>query len=257
MDKPWYPATFGRRFAAIFIDSLIFFGISLVAGILQAFNMPIPEWIIILLYPTYAVLFIWLAGATPGKMAMGLRVVTQDDKKLNFFQALFRETLAKWISMIPFYLGFLWVIWDKKKEAWHDKMAKTKVVTHIPNNGKENSLVFVILGLALILPILGILATVILIAINPAGNMVKAQDVKRQADERQIQSALQLYYLDNNAYPTTLNQLVPSYLPRVPTDPISSREYRYTLDTKTNSYQFCVTFGSETQKKETCVTPKQ
>ena len=27
-----------------------------------------------------------------------------------------------------FYLGFLWIIWDSRKQAWHDKIMKTYVV---------------------------------------------------------------------------------------------------------------------------------
>jgi uncharacterized RDD family membrane protein YckC len=36
--------------------------------------------------------------------------------------------LAYFVSIIPLFLGVLWVAWDKKKQGWHDKLANTVVV---------------------------------------------------------------------------------------------------------------------------------
>jgi len=30
--------------------------------------------------------------------------------------------------VVVFFLGFLWVAWDKDKQGWHDKIAGTVVV---------------------------------------------------------------------------------------------------------------------------------
>ncbi len=32
------------------------------------------------------------------------------------------------VSALPLYLGFLWVIWDPHKQAWHDKIFRTYVL---------------------------------------------------------------------------------------------------------------------------------
>jgi uncharacterized RDD family membrane protein YckC len=36
--------------------------------------------------------------------------------------------LFKFISAIVCLLGFLWVLWDPRKQAWHDKVARSVVV---------------------------------------------------------------------------------------------------------------------------------
>jgi uncharacterized RDD family membrane protein YckC len=35
---------------------------------------------------------------------------------------------VQYFSAIPLYLGFLWMLWDNKKQTWHDKAAGTVVV---------------------------------------------------------------------------------------------------------------------------------
>jgi uncharacterized RDD family membrane protein YckC len=35
---------------------------------------------------------------------------------------------AYYLSTILLGLGFLWIIWDPKKQGWHDKLAGTVVV---------------------------------------------------------------------------------------------------------------------------------
>jgi uncharacterized RDD family membrane protein YckC len=72
--------------------------------------------------------FCWaLVGFTPGKAAVGLKVVRTNGKKLSFGRSLLRF-IAYWISAIPLFLGFFWILWDSKRQGWHDKIAGTQVV---------------------------------------------------------------------------------------------------------------------------------
>lgn len=32
------------------------------------------------------------------------------------------------VGALAFYLGYLWMLWDEKKQTWHDKAANTVVV---------------------------------------------------------------------------------------------------------------------------------
>jgi uncharacterized RDD family membrane protein YckC len=41
---------------------------------------------------------------------------------------VFVRQLCKIISGVVCYLGFLWMIWDPKKQTWHDKIVTTQVV---------------------------------------------------------------------------------------------------------------------------------
>lgn len=78
------------------------------------------------------VIFCWVKFAgTPGKRLLKLKVLDEaTGNKLTIGQAILR-----YIGYIPsafvFGLGYLWVIWDGKKQGWHDKIAKTVVVKEI------------------------------------------------------------------------------------------------------------------------------
>ncbi|HSW96519.1 MAG TPA: signal peptidase I [Candidatus Saccharimonadales bacterium] len=95
--------------------------------ILNFLHTEIPLWNYIV-FSLYGTLFIWKKGATPGKMIFKLKVVTTYYRPIGFWSALFRESIGKWISSLIFNLGYLWVLIDKKNQAWHDKMAHTFVV---------------------------------------------------------------------------------------------------------------------------------
>jgi uncharacterized RDD family membrane protein YckC len=50
-----------------------------------------------------------------------------DGQPLTFVIALVRG-LAAGFSVVVLFLGFLWIIWDKDKQGWHDRIAGTVVV---------------------------------------------------------------------------------------------------------------------------------
>jgi uncharacterized RDD family membrane protein YckC len=79
--------------------------------------------------PAAAVVAFWLyRQATPGKMALSLRVVdATTGNTLTVGQSIGRY-LGYFVSTIPFGLGLVWVAFDPKKQGWHDKLAGTVVV---------------------------------------------------------------------------------------------------------------------------------
>ena len=52
-----------------------------------------------------------------------------------------------------------------------------------------------------------------------------ANDAARESNLRTIDSAVDFYYAENGTYPTDINQLIPTYLPKVPTDPAGGTYY--------------------------------
>lgn len=95
----------------------------------------------------------------------------------------------------------------------------------------SNKKAFTLLELLLVIIILGVLAS--LITSNFFTSLKKGRDAKRKGDLEQIQRALELYYEDKKAYPTTLNfgqsltdqNTGKVYMQKLPTDPSSSNYY--------------------------------
>ncbi len=79
----------------------------------------------------YGAFFCWLLskGMTLGKWLLREKVVEKlTGNYPGFWRMVLRETIGKGVSGIIFGLGFLWAIWDKDNQAWHDKIAGTVVV---------------------------------------------------------------------------------------------------------------------------------
>lgn len=76
-----------------------------------------------------AILLFWhYRSATPGKMMMGLRIVDADTHGPVPFGRLVLRLLGYIVSMLPLFLGFIWVAFDKRKQGFHDKIARTVVL---------------------------------------------------------------------------------------------------------------------------------
>lgn len=86
---------------------------------------------------------------------------------------------------------------------------------------------FTLVEVLVVVVILGILAAIIVP--NLMERPGQARVTKARSDIRAIESALNMYRLDNHVYPTTdegLEILVDDYLPRAPVDPWD-RPYQY------------------------------
>ena len=81
----------------------------------------------LIIYILYFVGGWMLAGQTLGKSLLRLRVVRKDGDKLKFRNAIIR-LIGYWISTFLFFMGYWWVIFDKKRQGWHDHLAGTIVV---------------------------------------------------------------------------------------------------------------------------------
>lgn len=79
--------------------------------------------------PAVAVLLFWIyRQATPGKMAIGARIVDAKTGGKPGMGQLIARYLGYYVSTIPLFLGLIWVGIDKRKQGWHDKLAGTLVV---------------------------------------------------------------------------------------------------------------------------------
>lgn len=87
------------------------------------------DFVVSWVLPALAVILFWISKqATPGKMALAMKVVdARTGGKLSVGQSIGRY-LGYFVSLLPLSLGILWVGFDKRKQGWHDKLAGTVVV---------------------------------------------------------------------------------------------------------------------------------
>ena len=82
-----------------------------------------------LVFPAVAVLAFWrFAGATPGKMALWLKIVDAKTGAAPSTARLVVRYIGYVVSSLPLFLGFAWIAIDRRKQAWHDKIAGTLVI---------------------------------------------------------------------------------------------------------------------------------
>lgn len=83
------------------------------------------NWIL----PAIAVVLFWVyRQATPGKIAIGARIVDAETGEPPTTGQLIGRYLAYYVSIIPLFMGLVWVAFDPRKQGWHDKIAGTVVV---------------------------------------------------------------------------------------------------------------------------------
>jgi uncharacterized RDD family membrane protein YckC len=116
-------AGFWRRLAAYLIDSMI---ISVVSWLLSFFGIlgMVPAFIFLIAY----VIGFWSwMGQTPGKAALGVKIVRMDGSKITGGTAAVRF-LGYIISSIILYVGFIMIAFHGQKRGLHDLMADTIVI---------------------------------------------------------------------------------------------------------------------------------
>jgi uncharacterized RDD family membrane protein YckC len=67
-------------------------------------------------------------GQTIGGKAMKIRVVYDEDGREIGFMTGFVRLVGYFLSAFVFYIGFLWILFDKRKHGWPDILASTCVV---------------------------------------------------------------------------------------------------------------------------------
>ena len=88
----------------------------------------VPALISFVLIILYFTLFTADGGQTPGKKLLGIKVVRQDGGDPSPRAAFFRAAAYILSGFFGTFLGFLWALWDRRRQTWHDKIARTVVV---------------------------------------------------------------------------------------------------------------------------------
>lgn len=139
-------AGFWLRVAATLVDvvvGLVAFAalVLLVPPVVDAVAPDAPGWVVGAVVAgvlalgalLYDVLMTAGVGGTLGKRAAGIEVRADDGARLESGPALGRS-VGRVLSVAVVGLGLLWVAWDGRKQAWHDKLVGALVVKrrHLP-----------------------------------------------------------------------------------------------------------------------------
>jgi uncharacterized RDD family membrane protein YckC len=133
-------AGFWIRFGAKLIDGIILWVVNMVVALVGGLLiMPNPEGVgaigvqlVIMLLQivvgaAYTTWFLGRFGATLGKMACKIVVVTPDGGSISYTRALGRH-FAEWISGIILCIGYIMAAFDDEKRTLHDRICDTRVV---------------------------------------------------------------------------------------------------------------------------------
>ena len=139
----WRYAGFWIRAAASWIDSMVIglvnialmFPVGFMAGvqndpeaITQAGWGYLLAYMISIIFPVaYETYFLGKYGATLGKMAVKIRVISPEGEKISYKRA-FARYWAKIVSALIFCIGFIMAGFDDEKRALHDRMCDTRVI---------------------------------------------------------------------------------------------------------------------------------
>lgn len=129
---------FWPRVGATLIDAIIIFVVTspllfMIYGrnyyLLPGFVQGPADFAISYLLPAVLVVGFWSTrNATPGKTAIGAKIVDETTGKAPSFGQYIGRYLGYFVAMFPFLLGIFWVGFDRKKQGWHDKLSGTVVV---------------------------------------------------------------------------------------------------------------------------------
>jgi len=116
---------------------------------------------------------------------------------------------------------------------------------------KTNQRGFTLIELLVVIAIIGMLSSVVLASMNTARK--KARDVRRMADAKSLQTALEMFYDAGNTYPvaasptqitesSTVGALTTTYISKLPTDPIrtGANGYLYAASSPVNGYAIAI-----------------
>ncbi len=120
----------GSRFVSYLVDSIIvavigyaltFVLVAIGVDYMSASFMGVPCGLV---YYTY----FFGSGQTPGMKVMNIKLIRTDGDPVIGYGKGFLRWIGMLISALVLCLGYLWILIDKNKQGWHDKIAGVYVV---------------------------------------------------------------------------------------------------------------------------------
>ncbi len=139
-DSETDQAGLATRSVAAAVDlGLLFAGYALIASVVSSLftavsgTHPSLAWLVVgwtLIVITGGAIFagFWsLAGQTPGMRFLSIRLISRDSRRITFGRAL-RRVFGAILSFLLLGLGYLAILRDPSRRAWHDRMTGTEVI---------------------------------------------------------------------------------------------------------------------------------
>lgn len=213
-------AGFWIRFAAYLFDALVIsFAFNLIYIPLFLLTKPLTttiNWVFlgimffiqIIIVAFYYILLTYKYQATFGKMILGLKVVSKNFERPSLGRVIVREIPAKIISGLILYIGFVMAGFTQRKQALHDKIARTVVVYKDPSKKIAMEAAGLAVGSAAVSIILGMLLTKLPInknIISQSSNLktpsaMDALDKSVEANVSSVAIGLMDYDIEHDSY---------------------------------------------------------
>jgi len=199
---------FWDRFHAVLVMSVIIVGIEVLLSLiffdnyfLDAEEMFDTQDILLgYILPFILTLWIWHKySSDPGKMLYKAKIVDAMTFEKPTTKQFIIRYVGYYLSLLPLGLGYFWVIWDKKKQSFHDKLAHTVVVKPAEENKKTPWYihiyrVFIVLVGLLIL--LGVVLSFYEVKNKPLvkGDSIEKEKIEMLMEHKVIEKAEELQY---------------------------------------------------------------
>jgi uncharacterized RDD family membrane protein YckC len=125
-------ATFYERLAAFALDFVLIAILAQVVRFDRLFGDWSPDGNLLLVALVYHIGFWTWKQTTVGGIICQLRITRTDGTPMRFAEAIVRG-LSGIFSLVLVGIGFLWILRDPERQAWHDRIAGTFVV-NVPRN---------------------------------------------------------------------------------------------------------------------------
>lgn len=135
-------AHWGTRVVATLIDSAALLALVIVGGTVAAIASAISSAVgtllgavVYLVFLGVSFYFTYMTGAcgqSPGKKVMGIKVVSEKTGQVIGGGLGIVRGLAHFVDVLIFYVGFLFPLWDWKRQTLADKIMNTIVLSNVP-----------------------------------------------------------------------------------------------------------------------------
>lgn len=123
----YHPHDYGSFLRRGFADNIDAILLAISFAVVSAIAGDLSGILQIVIFLTYMIGLKASRGATLGYQFLDMKIVAINGSELTVKQIAIR-VISSVFSLVPFGLGFFWILIDENNQAWHDKIAGTYVV---------------------------------------------------------------------------------------------------------------------------------